>query len=165
MKKIFLRILMIMVLVCTLVACNDKKPTKNDNSTSGSNTTIVSTDVVEKKEEITVDSIVELFGEDYNAQEYTSEMISYLLPNLERNDIILNGGITEVVHLTAKNSSPELDNWTWAYVYEFTDEADAISFKENRRAFVEAIEENGACVRCGLIVVFGSAPIISSIAQ
>ena len=165
MKKTFLTILIIFVFVCIFVACDTKKPTEIDNSTSCSNTTDASTDVVLNKAEVTIDSIVKLFGEEYNAQKYTSEMITYLIPSLESNGITLIEDISAIVHLTAKNSAPELSDWSWAYIYEFTNEADAIAFEENRRTFVETTEENGACVRCGLIVVFGSAMIISSIAQ
>ncbi len=140
MKKT-LFILIIGILLCTFVGCNANR----------------------RKAEVTVDSIIELFDEDYNAQEYTSEMIAQILPNFEKIGVTINGSISAIVHLTKKASAPDRSDWSWAYIYEFTDEADAIAFEENRRAFVDATEENGACVRCGLIVVFGSAPIISSI--
>ncbi|MBQ8407805.1 MAG: hypothetical protein IJY39_02960 [Clostridia bacterium] len=159
MKKIYW-ILIISILVCTFVACSVNNSDENTTETNDINAT---TDVIDNKVDFTVDSIVEFFNEDYNAQQYTSEMISYLIPNFEKNGIALNGNITTVIHFTKKSSTPELTDWSWAYVYEFTEEADAIAFEENRRVFVEATEENGVCVRCGLIVVFGSAPILSSI--
>ena len=159
MKKA-LFVLIISILVCTFAACNVNNSSENDTSANDVNTT---TDVIANKTEVTVDSIVKLFDEEYDVQEYTSEMISYLIPNFEKNGITINGNVSAVVHLTKKASAPESPDWSWAYVYEFTEEADAIAFEENRRAFVEATEEKGACVRCGLIVVFGSAPIISSI--
>ena len=139
MKKA-LSIIIISVLICSLVACNF------NNS----------------RENVTTDSILELFSNDYSSQKYTSEIISDIITNIENSGISLNGNITTVVHLTKKESQPDASDWSWAYVYEFTDEADAIAFEENRRTFVEATEENGMCIRCGLIVVFGSAPIISS---
>ena len=164
MKKT-LFILIISILLCTFVACNVNNSSENETNTNDTNTNDVNTttDVIANKTEVTVDSIVKLFDEEYYAQEYTSEMISQILPNFEKNGITINGNISTVVHLTKKASAPENPDWSWAYVYEFTEEADAIAFEENRRAFVEATEENGVCVRCGLIVVFGSAPTISSI--
>ncbi|MBQ8746280.1 MAG: hypothetical protein IJZ08_00235 [Clostridia bacterium] len=148
MKKALLTILALSVLLCSLVACGTK-----------------SSEAPDSEEQISVDSIVELFEKDYNAQKYTAEQISNLIPNLEANGISLNGSITAVVHLTKKASEPGRSDWSWAYVYEFTEEADAIALENNRRAFVEATEENGTCIRCGCIVVFGSSPIIASIEQ
>ena len=147
MKRIF-STLVIIILVCAFAACNINESSDADGA-----------------DELTVDSIVELFSEDYNAQEYTSEMIEYVLPNIEKSGITLNGEVVAIVHITKKSSAPGMEDWSWAYVYEFTDEADAAAFEENRRAFVNDTEENGQCVRVGLIVVFGSASRISSIAQ
>ena len=159
MKKTYW-ILIISILICTFVACGVDNP---DENTTDTNDIKATTDVIDNKVDFTVDSIVEFFDEDYNVQQYTSEMISYLTPNFEKNGIALNGNIETVIHFTKKSSAPEHTDWSWAYVYEFTEEGDAIAFEENRRAFVEATEENGICVRCGLVVVFGSAPILSSI--
>ena len=156
MKKAVLTAIIICVLACLLIACNAKNPTETDG---------LSNNAVETDVKFTVDKISELFANDYNAQEYDSDMIAHLLPNIENAGIILNGDIATVIHMTAKNSAPEGENWSWAYVYEFTDESDAIAFEENRRAFIEVTEENGACIRCGNIVVFGSAPVIASIAS
>lgn len=147
MKKA-LSIIVTIILVCTFVACNV------NNS--------IETDVIDNKADLSVDSILKFFNEDYNAQEYTSDMISNILTNLENNGIALKGNVTTLIHLTKKDSAPELPDWSWAYVYEFTEETDAIAFEEDRRTFVKATEENGVCVRYDLIVVFGSAPIISS---
>lgn len=151
MKRL-LSVIMISILVCTFAACNINNSSENDSDADG-------------VAEITVESITELFGEDYNAQEYTSEMIEYMLPNIEKSGIALKGDVTTIVHITKKASAPEMDDWEWAYIYEFTNEADAVAFGENRRAFVNDTEKNGQCVRYGLIVLFGSAPIISSIAK
>lgn len=151
MKRL-LSVIMISILVCTFAACNINNSNENDSDADG-------------VAELTVESITELFGEDYNAQEYTSEMIESVLPNLETAGVVLQGDVTAIVHITKKASAPEMADWEWAYIYEFTSEADAIAFEENRRAFVSDTEENGQCVRCGLIVVFGSTPIISSIAH
>ena len=151
MKRL-LSVIMISILVCIFAACNINNSSENDSDADG-------------VAEITVESITELFGEDYNVQEYTSEMIEYMLPNIEKSGIALKGDVTTIVHITKKASAPEMADWEWAYIYEFTNEADAVAFEENRRAFVNDTEENGQCVRCGLIVVFGSAPIISSIAK
>ena len=158
MKKALLTILIICLLTCSFVSCN-----KETDTTSISGITTESTEAPEMKEKLTVDGILELFEKDYNFQKYTSEQIAYILPNIEKNGIILSGSVTAIVHLTKKASEPGRDDWSWAYVYEFTEEADAVAFEGNRRAFVEATEENGACVRCGLIVVFGSAPIVASV--
>ena len=158
MEKALLTILIICLLTCSFVSCN-----KETDTTSISDITTESTEVSEIKEELAVDSVLELFENDYNAQKYTSEQIGYIISNLEKNGIVLSGSVTAIVHLTRKASEPGRSDWSWAYVYEFTEEADAIAFEENRRGFVEATEENGACVRCGLIVVFGSAPIIASV--
>ena len=151
MKRL-LSVIMISILVCTFAACNINNSSENDSDADGAS-------------ELTVESITELFGEDYNTQIYTEEMIEYVLPNIEKAGVVLQGDVTAIVHITKKASAPEMDDWEWAYIYEFTNEADAVAFEENRRAFVNDTEENGHCVRCGLIVVFGSAPIISSIAQ
>jgi hypothetical protein len=159
MKKSVFMILLICVLVFSMVACNPEAPIESDQITTESSTETFS------KVEVTIDSISELFEADYSAQEYTPDVIAQILPNLENVGIILNGDVTTIIHMCARNSAPGMDDWSWAYVYEFTDEADAIAFEENRRAFVEATEENGACVRFGLIVVFGSASVISSIVQ
>ena len=159
MKKTVFMILLTCILAFSLVACKVEAPIETDEITTESTTEAVS------KVEVTVDSISKLFEADYSAQEYTPDMISQILPNLEKAGIILNGEVNTIIHMCARESAPGMDDWSWAYVYEFTDEADAIAFEENRRAFVEATEENGACVRCGLIVVFGSAPVISSIVQ
>lgn len=135
MKKSILTILLCCVLVCVLVACNSKVPD-------------------------TVDDIAKLFDEDvYYLQKYDTEMIASI-----RAKLTLNGDILTVVHLIDEQSSSS-DNPKWAYIYEFSDEADAEWFEENRRAFVTSTEENGLCVRRGCIVVFGSAPEISLIAS
>ena len=153
MKKA-LSIIIIGILICSFVACSFNNSSEN-----------VTTDIIVQKSVYTTDSILELFNNDYNSQKYTSDIISDIITNIENNGIILNGNITTVVHLTKKESQPEASDWSWAYVYEFTEESDAIAFEENRRTFVEATEKNGMCIRSGLIVVFGSAPAISSIAH
>ena len=78
-----------------------------------------------------------------------------------RAKLDLNGDISAIVHVTRSYEGGLL----WAYVYELTDENDAIAFEENRRAFVESTEENGTCLRFGHIVVYGNSPHIASIAQ
>lgn len=154
MKRL-LSVIIIIIFVCTFAACDVNDPSETSSSTSDADGVA----------ELTVESITELFGEDYNAQEYTSEMIEHVLPNVETAGVVLQGDVTAIVHITKKSSAPEMADWEWAYIYEFTNEADAVAFEENRRAFVNDTEENGQCVRYGFIVVFGSAPIISSIAQ
>jgi hypothetical protein len=166
MKKTALTIFILLGLVCALMACN----TGNSIETDGvDNSSAVTTEAFEQSEEqseeqaeVTVDGIMQLFDEKYYAQEYTADMIAKVLPNLESNGIILNGEVTAIVHIVDKITDPASDEWTWAYVYEFTEETDAVAFETNRRAFVG---ETGACVRLGNIVVFGTAPVIFSIAQ
>ena len=78
-----------------------------------------------------------------------------------RAKLDLNGDISAIVHVTRSYEGGLI----WAYVYELTDENDAIAFEENRRAFVESTEENGTCLRFDRIVVYGNSPHIASIAQ
>lgn len=164
MKKV-LSILLAAVLLCSFVACNTKDPSQNDTDTSDVNVTDNGTDDTPNTSNVTVQSIVALFRNDYNIEEYPREYIEEVIPNIENFGIVLKGDVTAIIYITKQGSVPGLCDWSWAYVYEFTDETDAIALEENRRAFVNATVENGQCVRYGKIVVFGSAPTISSIAK
>ena len=164
MKKLLL-IFIAAVLVCSFVACNMKDTSQNDTDTSDVNVTDGGGNETPNTSDVTVESITKLFYNDYSVQGYTPEQMEVILQNLEKAGIILKGEIKTVIHITKYGSVPGLCDWSWAYVYEFTDETDAVAFEENRRAFVNATEENGQCVRYGKIVVFGSAPNISLIPE
>lgn len=186
MKKTVLAVFTAFLLLLTLVACNTDDSHENNGSTidssaventtesnitteavvsSASDTVTEGTEAIEENESVTLDGIVELFANDYSSQRYNAEMIAYIRNNLTNMGVILNGEITAIVHLTKKASSPELSDWSWAYVYQFADEADAVAFEESRRALSNSSAESEVCVRLGLIVVFGTATTISSISK
>lgn len=148
MKRSILSVILIGLLAFTLIACNSGE--KGGNTEKGDNT-------------VTVESVLELFDSDiYHAQKYDSEMISQIKENIAQQGITVSGEIKAIVHVTNQNdTSSEIR--TWAYIYEFSNEADATAFEENRRGYVDAVLEDGLCVRKGLIVVFGSAEEISLI--
>lgn len=144
MKKSILTIMLITLLAFSLMACASP-----DNSEKGG-------------KKVTVESILELFDSDvYHARKYDSKMISQIKQNIANQGITLSGEIKAIVHVTDPNSTAE--SLVWAYVYEFSNEADAIAFYENRSEYVKVALEDGLCVRKGLIVVFGSAEEISLI--
>ncbi len=148
MKKSILAVILIGLLTFTLIACNSGGG-KGDNTEKGGNA-------------VTVESILDLFDSDvYHAQRYDKEMTSTIKQNIANQGITLSGEIKAIVHVTDQSSTAE--SLVWAYIYEFSDEADAIAFYENRSEYVKVAMEDGLCVREGLIVVFGSAEEISLI--
>ena len=147
MKRSILSVILIGLLAFTLIACNSGE--KGGNTEKGDNT-------------VTVESILELFDSDvYRAQKYDSEMISQIKENIAKQGITLSGEIKAIVHVTDQSSTAE--SLVWAYVYEFSNEADATAFYENRNEYVKVALDDGLCIREGLIVVFGSAEEISLI--
>ncbi len=146
MKKTFFITLLIGLLAFSLIACGSPKKSDGGNG----------------DKEVTVESIIELFDSDvYHAQRYNTEMISSVKQNMANQGISVSGAIVAIVHLTDQSATSE--NRAWAYVYEFSNEADAIAFEENRSKYVDVALEDGLCIRRGLIVVFGSASEISLI--
>lgn len=150
MKRSILSVILIGLLAFTLIACNSGE--KGGNTEKGDNT-------------VTVESILELFDSDvYRAQKYDSGTISQIKENIAKQGITLSGEIKAIVHIIDQNSmSSTAEPRPWAYVYEFSNEADATAFYENRNEYVKVALEDGLCVRKGLIVVFGSAEEISLI--
>ncbi len=146
MKKSIFTVLLICLLSFALIAC--ASPKKSDGGNGGKT--------------VTVESIIELFDSDvYHAQHYEKEMISQVKQNIANQGITVSGEIKAIVHITDQSSTAETR--TWAYIYEFSNEADAIAYYENRSQYVDLALEDGLCVRFGLIVVFGSASEISLI--
>jgi predicted small secreted protein len=149
MKRSILAVIIIGLLTFTLIACNSGDG-KGDSTEKGGNA-------------VTVESILELFDSDvYHAQKYDSKMISQIKENIAKQGITLSGEIKAIVHVTNQNDTSRETN-IWAYIYEFSNEADATAFYENRNEYVKVALEDGLCVRKGLIVVFGSAEEISLI--
>lgn len=133
------------LLACALVSCGT--PSAGPGSSSEGTT---------ENAEMTAEEVLACFDDEtYSKQIYTAEMIATI-----GGKLVLEGEIQKIVHITDKRSPS--DNLIWAYLYEFSAEADAIAFEENRRKFVATVE-NGSCVRFGRIVVFGSSPIIPTI--
>ncbi len=146
MKKSIFTILLVTLLSLALIACTS--PKKSDGGNGGKT--------------VTVESIIELFDSDvYRAQRYDKEMISTIKQNIANQGITLSGEIKAIVHVIDQITTSETRDW--AYIYEFSNEADAIAFAENRSEYVDAVLEDGLCLRFGLIVVFGSASEISLI--
>ena len=143
MKKILFAIFLIGVLLFSVVSCGQQGKT------------------------VTVDGIVKLFDsdDDYYVQHYTAELIDKARTNMTNANLDLKGDISEIVHIIDQSKSPENSAGEWTYIYDFTDEADAIAFAENRQVFIDKLEEDGTCIRRGRIVVFGTSSIISSIGE
>ena len=90
----------------------------------------------EKSDELTLDDIVAHFDEStYYAQNYNSEQIDYI-----KEKLILEGDICAIVHITDQSIAA---SGNWVYIYELSDEADAVSIEKDRREFLKATDENG----------------------
>lgn len=167
MKNLF--VVTFLILAMLLVACdtlsNDKK-LEGSNETGSSDTqesTSESNTESENAIDVTVDEIIEMFDKSiYYAQEYDDTLIATVNGNIANMGINLNGGISRVIHITNQSVSRDDPSWSWAYIYELSNEADAILIEENRREYVDATN-SGVCVRFGLIVVFGTSPVIQTI--
>ncbi len=182
MNKISLSVLVLSLLLLFFVACDalghddtaSSNATMTESVETETNLTVddttsseaTMTENVETETNLTVDAIIQLFDKKvFYIQKYDSSMIATICQNISSMGLSLNGEILEIVHITDQSVSREDPNWSWAYIYEFSNEEDAIAFEDNRRTFVISTEENGACIRCGKIVVFGSASVIPSIEQ
>ena len=110
------------------------------------------------------DIIKALDYKEFYAQEYDADMIASVCENIAGSGLELNGDVTRIVHITDQ-SVPKDDptSFGWAYVYEFSEESDAVAFEEDRREFVNATEKDGKSIRYGRIVVFGTAQMLSFI--
>ena len=91
----------------------------------------------------------------YFIQTYDETMIESI-----RAKLTLQGDIVAVVHVT--NPATAVPDLEWTYIYEFSNETDAIAFEENRTSFVST-QEGGRCLRRGLIVIYGNSPLIGQI--
>lgn len=166
MRKNFTLIFIIIAIVLSLVACDTEEVSDMSfDSESAASTDVSETQSVEPEVEIKFDDIIKLLDYvEFYAQEYDADMIASVCENIAQSGLELNGDVTRIVHVTDQ-SVPKDDptSFGWAYVYEFSEEADAIAFEENRRDFVNATEEDGAFLRYGRIVVFGTAQMLSFI--
>ncbi|MBE6593544.1 MAG: hypothetical protein E7642_06070 [Ruminococcaceae bacterium] len=164
MKRIASLFILICLLICLFASCNVQDASETTEASTDASTeratdepTEAPTEAPTEKEKMTVKKILALFDDKvYFKQIYTQEMIATI-----REKLVLKGDILTVVHVI--DLKTETDPRPWAYVYEFSLEEDAVAFEENRREFVDATEENGSCVRCGNIVIYGSSPTIATI--
>lgn len=157
---------LIIIVVLSFVACDTDEISEisvDAESTELSDISVAESDVPEV--EIKFDDIIKALDyKEFYAQEYDADMIASVCENIAGSGLELNGDVTRIVHITDQ-SVPKDDptSFGWAYVYEFSEESDAVAFEEDRREFVNATEENGACIRYGRIVVFGTAQMLSFI--
>ena len=148
MKRILI-LIFTLLLTLALIGCEaSTNPDTTPSDITPSDTSKEPDDSVR----ITVDSILEAFDKDdgYDIRHYDRVMIAEI-----QGKLILDGEITKVVHIVKSNSE-------WIYVYELSNETDAIWLEENRTAFVESVV-NGSCVRFGNIVVFGNSDVIKNL--
>ena len=166
MRKNITLFLIIIVVVLSFVACDTDEISEisvDAESTELSDISVAESDVPEV--EIKFDDIIKALDyKEFYAQEYDADMIASVCENIAGSGLELNGDVTRIVHITDQ-SVPKDDptSFGWAYVYEFSEESDAVAFEEDRREFVNATEEDGACIRYGRIVVFGTAQMLSFI--
>lgn len=166
MRKNITLFLIIIVVVLSFVACDTDEISEisvDAESTELSDISVAESDVPEV--EIKFDDIIKALDyKEFYAQEYDADMIASVCENIAGSGLELNGDVTRIVHITDQ-SVPKDDptSFGWAYVYEFSEKSDAVAFEEDRREFVNATEEDGACIRYGRIVVFGTAQMLSFI--
>ena len=166
MRKNFTLIFIIIAVVLSFVACDTEEVSEilvDTESTELSDISAAESDVPEV--EIKFDDIIKALDyKEFYAQEYDADMIASVCENIAGIGLELNGDVIRIVHITDQ-SVPKDDptSFGWAYVYEFSEESDAVAFEEDRREFVNATEEDGACIRYGRIVVFGTAQMLSFI--
>lgn len=166
MRKNITLFSIIIVVVLSFVACDTDEISEisvDAESTELSDISVAESDVPEV--EIKFDDIIKALDyKEFYAQEYDADMIASVCENIAGSGLELNGDVTRIVHITDQ-SVPKDDptSFGWAYVYEFSEESDAVAFEEDRREFVNATEEDGACIRYGRIVVFGTAQMLSFI--
>lgn len=166
MRKNITLFLIIIVVVLSFVACDTDEISEisiDIESTDSTDISAAESDVPEAM--IKFDDIIKALDyKEFYAQEYDADMIASVCENIVGSGLELNGDVTRIVHITDQ-SVPKDDptSFGWAYVYEFSEESDAVAFEEDRREFVNATEEDGACIRYGRIVVFGTAQMLSFI--
>lgn len=157
---------LIIIVVLSFVACDTDEISEisvDAESTELSDISVAESDVPEV--EIKFDDIIKALDyKEFYAQEYDTDMIVSVCENIAGSGLELNGDVTRIVHITDQ-SVPKDDptSFGWAYVYEFSEESDAVAFEEDRREFVNATEKDGKCIRYGRIVVFGTAQMLSFI--
>lgn len=154
MKKLIALLLLLCLSVCA-AACNaEQAPDATEAPTEAP------TAAPTEAPKMTIGKLLGFFDDDvYYKQRYTAEMI---LPI--RDKLTLEGDILKVIHIVDQKTGG--DNLTWAYVYEFSEEADAIGYEEDRREYVTyKYADKGYCVRFDKIVVFGNSPEIEKIEE
>lgn len=134
---------LVVIIICNFIGCG----VEPDLAKKSSN---------EQTVEVTINDIVSAFDENlYQIQNYDSEMIAEIHKKLS-----LDGEILSVVHAAKfENEGSELE---WAYIYELSNDDDAIWLEENRATFVSTID-NGICIRLNNIVIFGNSAIIQTL--
>lgn len=166
MRKNFTFFLLIIAVVLSFVACDTEETSEiSANMESANSTDISAAESAAPETMIKFDDIIKALDyKEFYAQEYDADMIASVCENIAGSGLELNGDVTRIVHITDQ-SVPKDDpaSFGWAYIYEFSEETDAIAFEEDRREFVNSTEEDGACLRYGRIVVFGTAQMISFI--
>lgn len=166
MRKNITLFLIIIAVVLSFVACDtDENSEISIDIESTDSTDISAAESAAPEAMIKFDDIIKALDyKEFYAQEYDSNMIASVRENISGSGLELNGDVTRIVHVTDQ-SVPKDDpsSFGWVYVYEFSEETDAIAFEEDRRDFVNATEEDGKCIRYGRIVVFGTAQMLSFI--
>ena len=166
MRKNFTLIFIIIAVVLSFVACDTEEVSEisvDAESAELSDISVAESDVPEV--EIKFDDIIKALDyKEFYAQEYDADMIASVKENIFDVGLELSGDIIRIVHVIDQ-SVPKDDpsSFGWVYIYELSEESDAIALEENRREFVNATEEDGKCIRYGRIVVFGTAQMLSFI--
>lgn len=166
MRKSFTLIFIILAVVLSFVACDTEDVSEiSTNIESTDSTDTGAAESIAPEAMIKFDDILKALDyKEFYAQEYDSDMIASVQENIFDVGLELSGDITRIVHVTDQ-SVPQDDpsSFGWVYIYELSEESDAIALEENRRDFVNAIVEDGVCIRYGRIVVFGTAQMLSFI--
>ena len=106
----------------------------------------------------TVDDAVDtIYADGWYSTEYSAEQITSI-----EEQFPLEGSITRIVHMVDQGTS--IVPFDWAYIFEFSNEADAILVEENRSAYVSTLK-NGLCVRFGTLLVFGTTERIADVGK
>ncbi len=166
MRKNITLFLIVIAVVLSFVACDTDEISEISIDIESTDSTDISTAESDVSEvEIKFDDIIKALDyKEFYAQEYDADMIASVCENIVGSGLELNGDVTRIVHVIDQ-SVPKDDpsSFGWVYIYELSEESDAIALEENRREFVNATEEDGACIRYGRIVVFGTAQMLSFI--
>lgn len=166
MRKNFTLIFIIIAVVLSFVACDTEEVSEiSVDAESTELSDISAAESVAPEAMIKFDDIIKALDyKEFFAQEYDADMIASVKENIFDVGLELSGDIIRIVHVIDQ-SVPKDDpsSFGWVYIYELSEESDAIALEENRREFVNATEEDGACIRYGRIVVFGTAKMLSFI--